>query len=336
MGPGAWGVGPGTWGVGPGAWGSRGGAWGWGLGAAFVILAAAPFLLDQVFGGAYILRLVVIGLLYIAAASAWDLVGGLTGQVSFGHAAFFGIGAYVAAWVARAGLPAPLALVPAALAAAAYAVIWGWPCLRLRGPFFAIATIGVGEATRLIALQWEAATGGATGLTLPMGGSPLLPYYMAAGLAVGALWVAWFVRRSRLGLGLSCIREDVDAAVSIGIRVDVLQLQALMTSAAIVAMTGAVYARYLFYVEPGDVFSFNRSIGLILMAIIGGVNTAWGPPVGAVIFLLLEQGLAASFSEIHLGVYGLLLIVMMVFEPHGLVAVFQRLARRASAGARAA
>lgn len=295
--------------------------------AVLLLLLAAPFLLDPIIGGDYVLRLAVVGLLYIASASAWDLVGGLTGQVSFGHAAFFGIGAYVCALSVRAGLPVVVSLVPAAIAAAAYACLWGWPCLRLRGPFFAIATIGVGEATRLIALQWEPVTGGATGLTLPVSGGSLLPYYLAVGLAVAALAVARRVRRSRLGLGLSCIREDLDAAVSIGVGAASLQLQALMISAGIVAMAGAIYARYLFYVEPGDVFSFNRSIGLILMAIIGGVNSPWGPPAGAVIFLLLEQGLASSFSNLHLGVYGLLLIAMMVFEPRGLVAVVGRLRR---------
>jgi branched-chain amino acid transport system permease protein len=291
------------------------------------VLTAVP-----VFAGPYFTRLAVIGLLYVASATAWDLVGGLTGQVSFGHAAFFGVGAYVTAILVREGVAMPLTILPAAVAAAVYGALWGWPCLRLRGPFFAIATIGVGEATRLAALLWEPVTGGATGLTLPIGrSSPLLPYYLALVLGAVSLAVAAAVRGSRLGLALACIREDVDAAESIGIRTGWVQVQALMFSAAIVGAAGSIYARYLFYVEPGDVFAFNRSIGLILMTIIGGVNSLWGPPIGAVLFLGLEHVLAAYFPAAHLGIYGLLLILMMLFEPRGLTCLFSRTSRSATA-----
>lgn len=288
-------------------------------------LALAPVAVGADAGGGYLLGLGVMALLYVTCAVAWDLVGGLAGQVSFGHGAFFGIGAYTTAILMRAGLPLVATMPPAAVAAAAYAVIWGWPCLRLRGPFFAIATIGVGEATRLLALNWESVTGGATGLTLQVSaGFAHAPYYVALTLACGALAISALIRRSRLGLGLSCVREDVDAAESIGIRSGWLQLQALMTGAALAGMAGGVYARYLYYVEPGDVFAFNRSIGLILMAIIGGVNTLWGPALGAVLFLALEQFLQVSFPNLHLGIYGLLLVLAMVFEPRGLMALGAR------------
>ena len=293
--------------------------------AAVATLAALPL-----FTGPYVARLAVIGLLYISCATAWDLVGGLTGQVSFGHAAFFGLGAYATAILVREGMPMPLTIVPAAAAAAAYGALWGWPCLRLRGPFFAIATVGVGEATRLAAMLAEPVTGGATGLTLPIGRTvPLMPYYLALILAAGSVVIAFCVRRSRLGLGLACVREDVDAAESIGIRTGWLQVQALMISAAIVGAAGGIYARYLFYVEPGDVFAFNRSIGFILMAIIGGVNSLWGPPLGAALFLGLEQVLGAYFPSAHLGIYGLLLIAVMLFEPRGLWSVVSGLLSRA-------
>ena len=294
------------------------------LGALLLALAALPLVAPAIPGGLYVTRLAVIGLLYVASATAWDLVGGLTGQVSFGHSAFFGIGAYVTALLVGAGWPMPLTLIPGAVLAAVYGALWGWPCLRLRGPFFAIATIGVGEATRLLALVAEGVTGGATGLTLPIRGWAHTAYYLALGLVVITMALATFVRRSRLGLGLSCIREDVDAATSIGIRVGWLQVQALMLSAAVVAAAGGIYARYLFYVEPGDVFSFNRGIGLILMATIGGLNSTWGPALGAVIFLGLEQGLAAWFPQGHLGIYGVLLIVVMLHEPNGVAAMFRR------------
>jgi branched-chain amino acid transport system permease protein len=296
--------------------------------AAVITLASLPPAVGTTAGGAYAVRLAVIGLLYVSGAVAWDLLGGLAGQVSFGHASFFGMGAYVTAIMVRADVSLALALPLSAGAAAAFGVLWGWPCLRLRGPFFAIATIGVGEATRLVAISLEPITGGATGLTLPIAGrSALVPYYLALGLAVLSIAVSRAIRRSRLGLGLACVREDVDAAEAIGIRSGWLQLQALVASAAVVGMAGAIYARFLYYVEPGDVFAFNRSIALILMAVIGGVNTVWGPALGAALFLALEQFLAASFPTLHLGIYGLLLVVMMRFEPGGLAALTTRHAR---------
>lgn len=291
-------------------------------------LALAPFFLEALGVSPYVLRLFVIGWLYVACAVAWDLVGGLAGQVSFGHATFFGVGAVTTGVLVRAGAPPALAIAPAAAAAALFAVLWGWPCLRLRGPFFAIATIGVGEATRIAAVNAESITGGATGLTLPVGGGRLATYYLALGLGVLALVTARAVRRSRLGLGLACIREDVDAAEAIGIRSGGLQLQVLALSAALVGAAGSIYARYLYYVEPGDVFAFNRSIGFILMTLIGGLDSLWGPPVGAVLFLGLEQLLLTSFPTLHLGIYGGLLIVLILFEPDGILALARRAERR--------
>lgn len=303
------------------------GSWIWIIILGF-LLGVTPLALQSAATGSYLLRLAVIGLLYVSSAVAWDLVGGLAGQVSFGHAAFFGIGAYVTAVFMRGGVALLLGLVAGAVAAAFYALLWGWPCLRLRGPFFAIATIGVGEATRLLALNWESISGGATGLTLPIdAGSSLTAYYLALVLACVSIGMAAWVRSSRLGLGLSCVREEIEAAESIGIRSGWLQLQALMISAALVGAAGGVYARYLYYVSPGDVFSFNRSIGLILMAIIGGLNTLWGPALGAVLFLVLERVLEISFPQLHLGIYGLLLVLLMIYEPRGILALYARMRR---------
>jgi branched-chain amino acid transport system permease protein len=296
---------------------------------AAVAVAGAPAALQLLGATGYGIRLIIVALLYMSCAVAWDLVGGRAGQVSFGHATFFGVGAFTTATLTRAGVPTVLTLAPAAAVAAAYASLWGWPCLRLRGPFFAIATIGVGEATRLIALNLEPLTGGATGLTLPVEGRGVGVLTLALALAIVAIAASGWVRRAPLGLGLACIREDRDAAESIGIPAGRLQLQALMMSAALVGAAGAVYARYLGYVEPGDVFAFNRSIGFILMAIIGGVNTRWGPALGAVLFLGLEQVLLTSFPSLHLGIYGLLLVGVTLFEPRGLAAIAAR--RRAAA-----
>ncbi len=157
--------------------------------------------------------------------------------------------------------------------------------------------------------------------------SVTVSYYSALFLAVLAVACAHGIRKSPAGLGLACVREEIDAAESIGIRSGRLQMQALALSAALVGIAGGVYARYLEYVSPGDVFAFNRSTAFILMAIIGGVNSLWGPVLGALIFLVLERFLEISFPELHLGIYGLMLVVIMIFEPRGLMAVIGRVKR---------
>ena len=293
--------------------------------AALAVAAAAPFLIQN----PYAARLAQLLFLNILLASAWNLVGGFAGQISFGNASLFGVGAYVTSMLWLTGIHPFLTMPAAAVLAGLFGVAWGWPCLRLRGPYFAIATIGVAEATRIVANHIEAA-GGASGLTLPLeqDSGPVLLYGLGALLAFGAVLVSDTVRRSRLGLGLVALREDARAAAASGVDVARQQVTVFAIAAALTGLGGSYYAQFTLYVVPEKVFGFDLSIGLVLMVLVGGIGTVMGPVLGAAIFLFLEQFVLASLPDVHLAAFGALLIFMVLLEPRGLA---PRLARLAAA-----
>jgi branched-chain amino acid transport system permease protein len=292
--------------------------------AAVLALALGPLVLDV-----YTLNLFTLAFLMIAGALAWNWMGGYVGQVSFGHAAMFGVGGFVAARLLLATpLPAPVAWLAGGLAAGAFA-LGAHPTLRLRGPYFSIATIGVGEAARLVFTYWEGFTGGASGLSLPIvaGGKEGL-YLWALGLAAAIVVASWAIRRSTLGLQLLAIKADVEAAGDVGVSATFHQDVVFFLSGAVVGVTGALYASYFSFIEPDDMFGFDRSISFVLMCVIGGVGTVLGPVLGAIVFVLLRQFLLASYPQLYLGLYGALLIVIILFEPLGLTGLSRRLWRR--------
>ena len=286
------------------------------LGAAAVAAVAAvgPLLIAN----PYASRLAQLLFLNIVIASAWNLVGGFAGQISFGNSSLFGVGAYATSMLWLAGVHPFLTLPAAALLAALFGVAWGWPCLRLRGPYFAIATIGVAEATRIVVNQVEVA-GGASGLTLPLEEDlgPVLLYALGAALAVAAVLLSSAVRRSRLGLGLIALREDARAAAASGVDIARQQVTVFAIAAALTGLGGGYYALFTLYVVPEKVFGFDLSISLVLMVLVGGIGTVMGPVLGAAIFLFLEQFVLVSLPDVHLAAFGALLIFIVLLEPRG-------------------
>jgi branched-chain amino acid transport system permease protein len=200
--------------------------------------------------------------------------------------------------------------------------------LRLRGPYFSIATIGVGEASRLLFTYWEEFTGGASGLSLPIdiGGKARL-YFWSLGLMAIVIAASYVIRRSALGLQLLAIKADVDAAGDVGVNATFYQDLMIVLSGTVVGVTGGLYASFFSFIEPADMFGFDRSIAFVLMSVIGGVGTVLGPVLGAIVFVLLRQFLLASYPQLYLGLYGLLLIFIILFEPLGLTGLGLRLAR---------
>jgi branched-chain amino acid transport system permease protein len=297
-----------------------------GFGTAVVALAALPAVLDL---SPYTHNLVTLTFLMVAGALAWNWMGGFVGQVSFGHAATFGVGGFVAARLLLLGaVPAPLAWLAGGVAAGVFA-LGAHPTLRLRGPYFSIATIGLGEATRLFFTYWEGFTGGSSGLSLPIDPDMKHRLYWW-GLALVALVAAasFLIRRSPLGLQLLAIKADVDAAADVGVSPTFHQDLVFALSGAVVGVTGGLWASYFCFIEPNDRFGFDRSIGFVLMAVIGGVGSILGPALGAVIFVLLRQYLLASYPQLYLGLYGALLVLIILFEPLGLTGLLLRLWRR--------
>jgi branched-chain amino acid transport system permease protein len=311
----------------------RGASAGAGAGAAAAawLPVAAPLLLAAVplfAPGPNTIRLLFVSLVWVTASVAWNLIGGFGGQVSFGFAVFYGLGAYAAAVGLNAGMdPLSACLLAAAVATLASLAV-GLPTFRLKGPYFAIATIGLSEAVRVVMTNLPA-TGGASGYRVMERGPfhQLQHFYSALGLAAGAVAVSILVRRSRLGLALAAIRDDEDAAADLGVNPLRAKLAAHAIAAALTGAAGGVHARYAAYVNPQGEFAFAISVAILLMPIIGGVGTIWGPIVGAGVYGLVHDEIVAAFPQLHLLIYGSLLVLIVLFEPEGIVGLLGRASR---------
>lgn len=274
----------------------------------------------------------------VVLASAWNLLGGFAGQISLGYSAFVGIGAYTTVLLANAGWNPWLTLPVGACFALLFSVVVGLPTFRLRGPYFSIATIGVGEAVRVIASGMEF-TGGSSGLRMPPADFHFLPnYYGMAALALLTLGVVGYVRAHAFGLALAAIRQDIDAAEALGIHSTRYKLLAHALSAALVGAAGGLFAMNFQYISPGSVFDFRLSLSIVLMPIVGGIATLVGPVLGAVLFSYLQIKLLASpmLRDSYLFIYGGLLMLVMLFEPRGMVGLWERLLRLGRQAARPA
>lgn len=291
--------------------------------AAGLFVLAAPLFLDR--GSLNDLWNLAFG---VILASAWNLLGGFAGQVSLGYSAFLGIGAYTTVLLALAGVDPFLTLPLGALIAAIFSIAIGLPAFRLRGPYFTIATIGVAEAVRVWASS-VSFTGGSSGLRMPPASFNFnLNYFSMIILAILTVTLAGYVRSSAFGRALAAIRQDIDAAEALGINSTRFKLGAHALSAAVVALAGSLYAINFQYIAPGSVFDFRLSLTIVLMPIIGGVGTVAGPVLGALIFSTLQIKLLSipALRDSYLFIYGGLLILVMLYEPKGLVGVGRRLA----------
>jgi branched-chain amino acid transport system permease protein len=301
-----------------------------GLALAFVVLApltsidaaqeaGLPLLTDKLW-----FRIATTVAMFVVMASAWNIIGGLTGYASFGNVAFFGLGAYTTGVVvSNLKLPFALGLVLAPLVAAAFAGIIGLPLLRLRGHYFAVATLGVGVATGEVVNNIEP-LGGATGLYLPIVRSDLLFFYLMLGAAVLAVLTTWVILRTRFGYGLLAIRENEEAAAVIGVNTTFYKVAAFCCAAALTGIAGAIYAQWNSYINQDNVFAISDNVQMILMAVIGGTGTVLGPVAGAISLELIIQALAGGgsssvYSQIGLGV---LLAVCVIFIPRGVIDFF--------------
>ena len=281
--------------------------------------AGLPLLMDR-----YWFRIATTMTMFVIIAGAWNIIGGLTGYPAFGNVVFFGIGAYtVGTLVLKAHLPFGVALVAAPLVAAVAAALIGIPLLRLRGHYFAVASLGVAVATGEV-INNVGFFGAAQGLFLPIVRSDLLFYYVMLAGAVFTVGITWVVLHTRFGFGLIAIREDEGAAAVIGVNTTLYKVAAYMLSAALTGFAGGVFAQWNVFIDQTTAFTVDISIDSILMALIGGIGTIFGPVIGAVVLEFLIQlfsgsGDIAAYTQIGLG---LLLTLAVIFLPRGIVDFF--------------
>lgn len=291
--------------------------------AGVLVLAVLPMAHDN-----YTLRVATTLAMYIVLAQSWNFIGGLAGYPSFGTAAFFGLGAYTSAVLQAHHLPMLVGWVAAAAVATLFAAIIGGAILHLRGHYFAIASLVVGEVLREIVNTMPDLTGGGMGLNLPVMRLSItaqaeLFFYAMLALAALSMAVAIMVQASKLGFGLRCIEQSEDAANMLGVNAYAYKTAAFALSAIFVGVAGAIYASWVRYIEPSDVFDVMLAIKPVVMVLLGGLGTLFGPAVGAIVILVFEEAVWRNFLTIHAGMLGAIIVVLVLFLPNGLLTAVQ-------------
>jgi branched-chain amino acid transport system permease protein len=331
--------------------------------AATGALLAVPALVSS----PYALHVLVLLFVAVAQGESWNVLGGYTGQYSVGHAAYFGLGAYVTVTLLQFHhVPPWMGAWIAVSVAVPVALVIGSITFRLRGPYFTLASIAVAEIFRLGALTWKSVTNGAEGILvadlppLRLGGwtvadftSKVPFYYLGLALVAAAVFANWWVQHSKLGYFFQAIREDQDAAYSLGISLPLYKNLALAISVVFTSLAGAFYGLYVGFVDPATVLSTDVSIQFMLICIIGGIGTIGGPVVGALVLVPLSEALRSNLitdvlvgsglveetsrtgmflrehlAHAHALVYGLLVVATILFMPEGVLGFFRKLFAR--------
>jgi branched-chain amino acid transport system permease protein len=297
---------------------------------ALIVLGVLSLLFPLVIRSDYYQHLVIIALMWVIIGASWNLLAGYTGQVSFGHAIFFGTGAYTAGiLVTKLHVSAWWGMLFGGPVAMLIALVVGWICFRLRGPYFALATLAGSEIFRLVATNWESLTDGMVGILIIQSFRSKLPYYyIVLALAAACLYMIHLITKSKWGYYFVSIREDQDAAESLGINTALYKNISLLVSAFFTGTAGAFYMNYMAFIDPNVVFSLHYiSIMAILVGIVGGVATLMGPAVGAFIMVGVQETFRSSIfdlapkwvSESHALVFGLIVIFVILFLANGVV-----------------
>lgn len=283
-------------------------------------------------------HMMIIFLIFAGLGEAWNIITGFTGQTSFGHAAFFGIGAYASTILFyKFGISPWLGMICGMILATITAAIVSYPSFKLRGHYFAVATMAIGEIVKQLFVSWDYVEG-ATGISLPIvdeGFSSMqfhtskIPYFLIGfGLFFIAVMTAQYIERNKMGFYLKAIRESSDAAESIGIDTTKYKLYAMMTSAALSAAFGTLYAQYVLYIDPFMMFSMDVSMKIVLLTVLGGLGNIYGPIIGAAILIPLSEYtriyLGGTGKGIDLIIFGALIVIVACFEPQGILGMFKK------------
>ena len=300
----------------------------WPVIAALAAALAFPLLFQS---NAYLLNVGTIVLIFAITGSSWNLLGGYAGQPSFGHAAFFGVGAYAFAIAfPEGGAWTVPGLLVGGLAAALIALPIGLLVFRLRGPYFALSMLAFAEILRLVAQNWTSVTGGASGFMLnPTLSSKIAHYYLALAALAAILIITARMAASRPGFYFLAVREDQDVAEALGVNTVAYKMLALLVSAFFTGVAGAIYANYFAYFEPNVVFSIVEiSLATYLIAVLGGMGTVAGPLVGSLVLTSMGEVLRVFTGTGNVLFYGVLIVVVVLFMPDGVVGMARQLAQR--------
>jgi branched-chain amino acid transport system permease protein len=277
----------------------------------------------------YVMSVLTFVFIYTLLGQSWNLLGGLAKQFSLGHAAFFGLGAFLTAFFCNLGVPALVSLALAGLITGAVSLPLGLICFATRGPYFTIITLAIAEILRIVFL-WRPELSGSEGIIISNNifSSKIGIYYLTLLLAAASVAATYWLARSNQGLALKAIGDDEEACAEVGIKVRNVKSSTLLMSAGMCAVAGGAYGLFTQYLSPNDVFSINYSLDAIFIPIIGGVGHPFGPLVGALLFSILEETLNPLVPNAHLLVLGVILIGIMFLLPNGLVTLVSKSGER--------
>jgi branched-chain amino acid transport system permease protein len=297
------------------------------------ILFLALCILPLIGLSSYLLHILILVVMWSIIGMGWNLLGGYCGQVSFGHAAFFGMGAYTAGLVYHhLGISAWWGLLATIPVLTITSLLIGFICLRLRGAYFALATLALGEVLRVTAENLVKFTQGNLGIMIKQRTwvEKTWYFYIILLIAAGTFWLIKKVMDSKLGYYFVAIREDQDAANSLGINPTLYKTIALCLSGTLTGIAGAFYMNYMGYIDPSVVFPlYDISIVTVMVVMVGGVATYWGPTIGALIMVFLAEVIRSmpKIGAAHQTLFGVLLIIIIIFLPNGIVGDFHKLTR---------
>jgi branched-chain amino acid transport system permease protein len=286
---------------------------------------ALPFLIEG-----YWVRVTTSILMYAIVTAALNIIAGFAGYAAFGNIVFFGIGAYTTAMLMlRVGFPWWGGVIVGGLLAAIYAILLGIPILRLRGHYFAIATLGINRATEQIALDWGSFTGGGKGITLPLPKMEIqqfyaMIYFIMFGLLLLTVLVNFMISRSRLGYALRAIRDNEDAAEASGIFPARCKITAWAISAFLTGLTGGVFAYWFSFIEPATVFDIMIAVKAFVMMMLGGAGTVLGPVLGAFLIEWISETVWGKFLTLHMMILGIIMVAVVILIPKGMLEMFRR------------
>ncbi len=298
---------------------------------------------------AYFQHVMIVTVLYLALSQSWNILGGYCGQISLGHVLYFGIGAYASTVLnVKFGVAPVFGMFVGAGLSVIAALIVGVPCFRLRGHYFAIATIVIAESALLLFLNWDW-VGGALGIYIPFVTDSWmffqfritkLPfYYVVLGLAAILWLITFWIEGSKWGFYWRAVKDNADAAEALGVKVYPTKLAAAAISAFFTALGGSFYAQYNSYIDPESVLNFNVSLLMTLPAVLGGIGTLWGPTIGALVLIPVTELTRSYFGGTGRGfdliIYGGLIMLIATVKPEGLIGYVTEWRERRRTGANA-
>lgn len=276
-------------------------------------LAALPFLTTG-----YTINVLLIIFYWIGLSACWNFMSGYTGYIDFGSATYVGVGSYVAGILSlKSGFPVFPAVLTAGLSTLVLALIVGWPTLKLRGAYFAIATFALAETVKQVAEEWNALTGGGSGLTTPVRLDDLTYYWVYLGLAGTVVGMTYLTDGSKAGYAVKAIYQDEQAAAGVGINTHWIKVRTYGQSAFFMGILGALEAGRIGYITPVDAFNVHITIKMIIMSLLGGMGTVLGPVIGAGFLQIVEEILGTTFLNWYLVFMGILIVLVIMFMPRG-------------------